>query len=193
MKNTCELYFFNHISKDSDYIHSTLANFNRDSMWILIFLESMVPFILLAFVYNRKLTQFSRVVVACVLLSSIVTIFELACWLSATQVRDIGRPWQIYQTFAGQVSFINCAQWPRMMNSWVNFLIWTAAVVLALKLQISATSIELLIEKGALVSKQQKTKIQFLYLMFFLPSLLDFVYFNTITVLTNTADTKIEQ
>jgi hypothetical protein len=84
MKNTCEQYFFRHISQQSDYIHSTLATFNRDSMWILIFLESMVPFILIAFVHNRKLTQFSRVVVACALLSSLVTIFELACWLSAT-------------------------------------------------------------------------------------------------------------
>lgn len=47
--------------------------------------------------------------------------------------------------FGERFSFNSCALWPRMTNSWVGFLIWTASVSLAAKSKTSAVKIENLI------------------------------------------------
>ncbi len=80
--------------------------------------------------------------------------------------------------FAERVSFTNCAEWPRMMNSWVNFLTWIAVLLLAVKCQTSATELTNLITYRNLTSNFEKSKIKNRFLALFIASTINFIAYN---------------
>lgn len=80
----CDLQFIEFAHKGTT--NATIANFNRDSMYVLIGLESLLLLYLIYYLATNKLSQLTRftiTIVTCTFLASVVTIFELSCWLNA--------------------------------------------------------------------------------------------------------------
>lgn len=97
----------------------------------------------------------------CTFITTVISITELSCWIDATNKKNynLNDPKKLHETVADKASFKNCAQWPRMMNSWNSFLIWTVGVILAVKYQIAATKISNIIQEQSLADVSSKRRI----------------------------------
>lgn len=80
-----------------------------------------------------------------------------------------------------------------MFNSWISFLTWSTGVALATKIQISATKIYNIIQTHKLTKTRHERRIYYVFLAFYLVSLLSFIYYNIECNINNNIEFRKEQ